>query len=31
MINALRVVFLGGLVATVMWLGFLGWLSRDDD
>jgi hypothetical protein len=31
MINALRVVFLGGLVTTVMWLAFLGWLSRDDE
>jgi hypothetical protein len=31
MINALRVVFLGSLVGTVVWLAVLGWLSRDHD
>ena len=31
MILTLRVVFLGGLVGAVMWLAFLGWVSRDDD
>lgn len=31
MIIALRVVFLGGLVGAVMWLAFLGWVSRHDD
>ena len=31
MILTLRVVFLGGLVGAVMWLAFLGWVSRHDD
>ena len=31
MVNALRIVFLGSLVGTVMWLAFLGWVSRNDD
>ena len=30
MVNALRIVFLGSLVGAVMWLAFLGWMSRDD-
>ena len=30
MINALRMVFLASLVATVAWLAFLGWVSRND-
>jgi hypothetical protein len=28
--TALRVMFLGSLVGAVLWLAFLGWLSRDD-
>ena len=28
MINALRVLFLGSLVGAVIWLAFLGWISR---
>jgi hypothetical protein len=31
MIMTLRVVFLGGLVGCVLWLAFLGWVSRHDD
>ena len=31
MINALRIVFLGSLVGAVVWLAFLGWVSRNDD
>ena len=31
MINALRMLFLGGLVGAVAWLAFLGWISRDHD
>ena len=31
MIHALRVLFLGGLVSAVVWLAFLGWISRDHD
>ena len=31
MINALRIVFLGGLVGAVVWLAFLGWMTRHDD
>jgi hypothetical protein len=30
MITALRVLFLGSLVGAVVWLAFLGWISRDD-
>jgi hypothetical protein len=30
MINALRVLFLGSLAGAVVWLAFLGWISRDD-
>jgi hypothetical protein len=29
MITTLRVLFLGSLVGAVVWLAFLGWLSRD--
>jgi len=29
MIHVLRVLFLGSLVGAVVWLAFLGWLSRD--
>jgi hypothetical protein len=29
--NALRILFLGSLMATVAWLAFLGWLSRNDE
>lgn len=31
MINALRILFLGGLMGAVVWLAFLGWVSRHDD
>jgi hypothetical protein len=31
MINALRIVFLGGLISAVVWLAFLGWISRNDE
>jgi hypothetical protein len=31
MIHALRVLFLGSLVCTIVWLAVLGWLSRDHD
>ena len=30
-INALRVLFLGSLVGAVVWLAFLGWVSRHDE
>lgn len=30
MINLLRVLFLGSLVGAVVWLAFLGWISRND-
>jgi hypothetical protein len=31
MITALRVLFLGSLVGAVVWLAFLGWITRDHD
>ena len=31
MMNALRIVFLGSLVGAVVWLAFLGWVSRNDE
>jgi hypothetical protein len=31
MIHAFRVLFLGSLIGAVLWLAFLGWLSRDHD
>jgi hypothetical protein len=31
MLTALRLVFLAGLVGSVVWLAYLGWLGRDDD
>jgi hypothetical protein len=30
MMTALRVLFLGSLVGAVVWLAFLGWMSRND-
>ena len=30
MITTLRVLFLGSLVGAVVWLAFLGWISRND-
>jgi hypothetical protein len=30
-IQALRILFLGSLVGAVVWLAFLGWVSRNDD
>jgi hypothetical protein len=30
-IHTLRIVFLGSLVGAVVWLAFLGWISRNDD
>lgn len=30
-IHALRILFLGSLVGAVVWLAFLGWVSRNDD
>ena len=30
-ITVLRVLFLGSLVGAVVWLAFLGWMSRDHD
>lgn len=31
MLTALRIVFLGSLVGAVVWLAFLGWVSRNDE
>lgn len=31
MMQALRVVFLVGLTGAVVWLAFLGWVSRHDE
>lgn len=31
MMTALRIVFLGSLVGAVVWLAFLGWVSRNDE
>ena len=31
MMTVLRVLFLGSLAGAVVWLAFLGWISRDDD
>jgi hypothetical protein len=31
MIHLLRVLFLGSLFGAVVWLAFLGWVTRDHD
>lgn len=30
-LTGLRVLFLAGLVGAVMWLGYLSWMSGDDE